>query len=191
MEAQEQEKYPVTSYNENCTEFDFQTDQKYCVDLRQVYQALKLKFVKGHGCDVYNNKEVKNDDEGKTNADDETEEEQEASVPLVTHVNNILLLLFSNVEVYIYNQQIYNSNVLYAHRSYISNSFKGPVSEYKVVSHCYGYGYEETIDHLLEAPMSDPYSPRRIELLSRPNSSFLYGKLGAVFSSLPKCCSQI
>ena len=40
--------------------------------------------------------------------------EREAPVRLVTHVNNILHSIFSNVEVYINNQQIYNSNELYA-----------------------------------------------------------------------------
>ena len=47
----------------------------------------------------------------------ETVEEEEAPVPLVTHVNNILHSVFSNVEVYINNQQIYNSNGLYADKS--------------------------------------------------------------------------
>ena len=35
--------------------------------------------------------------------------------------------IFSNVEVYINNQQIYNSNGLNAHKSYISNNFKGAI----------------------------------------------------------------
>ena len=56
---------------------------------------------------------------------------EEAPVPLVTHVNNILHSIFSNVEVYINNQQIYNSNGLYAHKSCISNNFKWAISEYK------------------------------------------------------------
>ena len=37
--------------------------------------------------------------------------------------------IFSNVEVYINNQQIYNSNELYEHKSYISNNFKAAISE--------------------------------------------------------------
>ena len=51
--------------------------------------------------------------------------------------------IFSNVEVYINNQQIYNSNGLYAHKSYISNNFKAAISEYKGVLHCEGYDYEQ------------------------------------------------
>ena len=59
---------------------------------------------------------------------EEEETADEEPVPLVTHVNNILHSIFSNVEVYINNQQIYSSNRLYA---YISNNFKGTISEYK------------------------------------------------------------
>ena len=46
--------------------------------------------------------------------------------------------IFSNVDVYINNQQIYNSEGLYAHKSYISNNFKAVISEYKGVLHCEG-----------------------------------------------------
>ena len=49
----------------------------------------------------------------------------------------------SNVEVYINNQQVYNSNGLYAHMSYISNKFKGAISEYKGVLHCEVYDSED------------------------------------------------
>ena len=51
--------------------------------------------------------------------------------------------IFSNVEVYINNQQIYNSNGLYAHKSYISNNFKAAISEYKEILHCEGFDYEQ------------------------------------------------
>ena len=39
-----------------------------------------------------------------------TEEEQEAPVSLLTYVKTILYSMFSDFEVYINNQQIYNSN---------------------------------------------------------------------------------
>ena len=45
--------------------------------------------------------------------------------------------------MYINNQQIYNSNGLYAHKSYISNNFKAAISGYKGVLHCEGYDYEQ------------------------------------------------
>ena len=47
----------------------------------------------------------------------EEEEVEAAPVPLVTHVSNILNSLFSNVEMYINNRQIYNFNGLYAPKS--------------------------------------------------------------------------
>ena len=132
--SHEQKLYPTTSFDENCIEFEFQTNRNYYVDLRQTYLTLKLKLVRGRAYETDISKEVKkNTKEHKeqTKADEEAtaEEEQEAPVPLVTHVNNILHPKFSNVEVYINNQQIYNSNGLYAHKSYISNKFKGAISE--------------------------------------------------------------
>ena len=39
----------------------------------------------------------------------------------LTHVNNLLHLLFSNCEVYLNNQQVYNSNGLYGHKALIFN----------------------------------------------------------------------
>ena len=78
------------------------------------------------------------------------EEEQEAPVPPVAHVNNNLHSIFSNVELYINNQQVYNSNGLYAH-----NIFQGAISEYKGVLHCEVYGYEEFPHELMEALLSE------------------------------------
>ena len=57
--SHEQEIYPTTSLDENCIEFEFQTDGNYYVDLRQSFLALKLKFVKGRGYDTYESKEKK------------------------------------------------------------------------------------------------------------------------------------
>ena len=51
--------------------------------------------------------------------------------------------IFSNVEVYINNQQIYNSNGLYAHMSYISNNLEGAITDYKGILHCEGYDDEQ------------------------------------------------
>ena len=123
LSSHEQEIYPTTSLDENCIEFEFQTDRNY-VDLRQTYLALKLKLVKGRGYKTYNTKEVKKGHKEEAKAQEEETAEEEA-VPLVTHVNNVMHSIFSKVEVYINNQQTYNSNGLYAHKSYISNNFKG------------------------------------------------------------------
>ena len=48
----EQDIYPTTSLDENCIEFEFQTDRNNYVDLRHSFLAFKLKFVKGRGCDT-------------------------------------------------------------------------------------------------------------------------------------------
>ena len=59
LSSHEQKIYPTTSLDENCIEFEFQTDRNYYVDLRQTYLALKLKLVKGRGYETYKTKEVK------------------------------------------------------------------------------------------------------------------------------------
>ena len=133
LSSHEQEVYPTTSLDENCIEFDFQTDRNYYVVLRQSFLAFKLKFVKGRGYDTYESKEKKeHKDESvvfsETGTDDEEEQEE---VARVTNVNNILQSIISNVEVYINNQQIYSSNGLHAHKSYISKKFMAAISEYK------------------------------------------------------------
>ena len=64
--------------------------------------------------------------------------------------------IFSNVEVYINNQQIYNSNGFYAHKSYISNNFKGAITEHKGVLHCEGYDYEQDPEDIAN-PLPDPF----------------------------------
>ena len=133
LSSHEQEIYPTTSLDVNCTEFEFQTDRNYYVDLRQSFLALKLKFVKGRGYNTFESKEKKKEHKDdsvvftETGTDDDEEEEE---VARVTYVNNIMHSIFSKVEVYINNQQIYNSNGLYVHKSYISNAFKAAISEY-------------------------------------------------------------
>ena len=106
LSPHEQEIYPNTSLDENCIEFEFQTVRNYYVDLRQTYLALKLKIVRGRGYETHNTKEVKKEHKEEAKAEEEETAEQEAPVPVVTHVNNILHSIFSIVEVYINNQQI-------------------------------------------------------------------------------------
>ena len=80
-------------------------------------------FVKGRGYDAYESKEKKNEHKDESVVFTETSDDEEEEVARVTYVNNILHSIFSNDEVYINNQQIYNFNGLYAHKSYISNNF--------------------------------------------------------------------
>ena len=74
-------------------------------------------------------------------------------------------------------------NELYAHKSHISNNFKGAISEYKGVLHFEGYNYEEFPDEIMEAPLSEPFFTRRKKMLSRPDGFMLCGKLGVEFFS--------
>ena len=131
LSSPEQEIYPTISLDENCIEFEFQTDRNYYADLRQTNLALKLKLVRGRGYENSITKEVKKEQKDEAKSEEEETAEEEAPVPLITHVNNNLHSIFSTVEAYINNQQIYNTNGLYAHKSYISNIFQGAISEYK------------------------------------------------------------
>ena len=106
-------------------------------------------------------------------------EEQEATVHFITLVNNILHSFFSNVEVYIINQQIYNSDGLYTHKCYISNNFMGTISEKKGVSHCKGHEKEEILDEIMEAALSETFFKKKMKKLGRPDGFMFYGKLGA------------
>ena len=184
LSSHEQQIYPTTSLDENSIEFEFQTDRNYYVDLRQSYLAPKVKLVKGRGYDTHKSKEAKKEhtnDEQPTEAVANDEEDDTNSVPFLTYVNNIMHSIFSNVEVYINNQQIYNSNGLYAHKSYISNNFKGAISEYKGVLHCEGYDFEANPDDIQDSPLSDPFFSRRLKMLLRSDGFTLYGKLGVDF----------
>ena len=64
--------------------------------------------------------------------------------------------IFLNVEVYINHQQIYNSNGLYAHKTYISNNFKAAIFEYKGVLHNKGYDYEQDSEDISK-PLPNPF----------------------------------
>ena len=72
---------------------------------------------------------------------------------------------------------------MYAHKSYVSNNFKGDIFEFKGVLHCEGYDYEEFTDEIMEAPLSEHFFTRRLKLFSRPDGFMLYGKLGVDFFS--------
>ena len=131
--------------------------------MRQTYLALKLKLVRGCGYETYKTQEVKKEHKEEAKAEEEETAEKDAPVPLVTHVKSILHSIFSNVEVYINNQQTYNSDGLYAHTSYNSNNFKGAIFEYKGVLHCERYDHEEFHDKNMEAPLSEHFFQKEIE----------------------------
>ena len=149
-----------------------------------LFLALKLKFVKGRGYDTYESKQKKKEhkDESVVFTETRTDDEEGEEVARVTYVNNIMHSIFSNVEVYINNQQIYNSNGLYAHKSYIWHNFKAAIFEYKGVLHCEGYDYEQDPEDISN-PLPDPFFRRRKKLLSRPDGFMLHGKLRIDFLS--------
>ena len=70
---------------------------------------------------------------------------------------------------------------MYAHKTYISNSFKGAISDYRGVFHCEGYDYEEFPDEIMEEHLTEPSLTRRMKMLSRPDGFMLYGILGLDF----------
>ena len=78
LSSHELEIYPTTSLDENCIEFEFQTDWSYYVDLRQSFLALKLKLVKGRGYNTYESKEEKKEhkDESVLFTETGTEDEE-------------------------------------------------------------------------------------------------------------------
>ena len=59
LSSPKQEYFSNTSLDENCIEFEVQTDRNYYFDLTQTYLALKLNFVKARGYKTYKSKEVK------------------------------------------------------------------------------------------------------------------------------------
>ena len=85
LSSHEQEIYPTTSFNENCIEFEFQTDRNFYVNFRQSYLAVELKFVKSCGYETYFSKKKRKEQEEEAKAEEETDEVGEAPVPLLTH----------------------------------------------------------------------------------------------------------
>ena len=142
-----------------------------------------LKFVKVRGYGTYDNKEKKKEPKDESIVFTETgNDNEEEEIARVTYVNNKLHSIFSNVEVYVNTQQIYNSNGLYALKSYVSNNFKAAISDYKGVLHCEVYDYEKDPEDISN-PLPDPFFTRRMKLLSRPDGLLLYGNLGIYFFS--------
>ena len=158
--------------------------------MRQFF-GIQEQFFIGLRCNTYENKEKikehKDDSvafNGTGTGDDEEEEEDEEDEEVArgTSVNNIMHSIFSIVGVYINSQQVYNSNGLYTHKSYISKNFKGDFTKYKGILRFEGYDYEQDPEHITNA-LPDPFFRRRMKLLSRPDGFMLYGKLGIDFFS--------
>ena len=190
LSSHEQEIHPSTSLAEDYIKFEVQTDQNYNIGLRQTYLALKLKFVQNHGYETYQYKHIQQEHKEMAKTDQKTEEEQ-VPIPLVTHVNSILHSIFSHVEVYINCPQYYKSNWFFAQNSYLSNNFKGAISDYKGNLTCEGYDYEQYPAEIMEAPLSEPIFTLRMKLLSRHDGFMLYDLKEVDFFFILNCYFQI
>ena len=145
-----------------------------------VFFGLEAQICHRRGYDTYESegkKEHKDESVVFTETGYDVEGEE---VGRVLYVNNILHSIFSIVEMYINNQQIYSPNGLYAHKSYISNNFKAAISEYKGVLHCEVYDFEQDPEDN-NNPLPDHFFTKRMKLLNRPDGSMLYSKLGSDF----------
>ena len=147
--SQEKGLYNTTSPDENCTEFDSQMDRINHVDSRPTFSPLKLKFVSYFEIQIMN--EVKKERKQQAKTNQKTEEKEETPVHVVKNVNNILHSILSLVEVYIIKQESYNSNGLYAHKSYTSKNFKWTIFDYKGAFHCEKYDYDKLPDEIMDA----------------------------------------
>ena len=91
LSSHEQGLYPTTSLDENCIEFESQTDRNYYVDLRQSFLAMQLKFVKGRGYDTYEKKEKKKEHKDHSvvfTTEQGTGDDEEEEVARVTYAKN-------------------------------------------------------------------------------------------------------
>ena len=125
---------------------------------------------------------------GESNLDDEPEEDVEPPISPITREINVFNSFFSNVEVCISNQQIHNSNGLYAHKSHVSNNFKGAILEDEGALDCWWYYYEKFPNEIMETPLSQPFYTRRRKLLSIPLRCMI--NWGLISSPTLKCYVQ-
>ena len=97
-------------------EFKFETDRSICLDVRDIHLEIRVDLQKGRLFDDFMKKgEHEKADMGMFFTDND--------LPYLTHVNNLLHSLISNCEVYLNNQQVYNSNSLIGHKAFISKEF--------------------------------------------------------------------
>ena len=136
--SQVQEVYPSTSRVENCLEFEFETDRSIYLDMRDIHLQIKVGLQKGR---LFNDSRKTDQhwkqDMGISFTDD--------NLHYLTQVNNILHSLFSNCEVYLKNQQVYNSNGFYGHKALISNELNASTRNNEGILACHGYEFEKNL----------------------------------------------
>ena len=143
-----QEVYPSASLDESSIEFEFETDRSIYLDMRVIHLQIKIGSQKGRLFDDL----MKKDERGKADmglsfTDDD--------LHYLTHVNNFLHSLFSNCEVYLYNQQVYNSNGLYGHKALISDEFNASTRNNEGILACHGYEFEKEPSYFEKSPFID------------------------------------
>ena len=160
-----QEVYPSTSLDESSIEFEFGTNRSIYLDMRDIHLQIKVGLQKGRLFDDFMKKdEHGNSDMGMSFTD--------GDLYYLTHVSDLLHSLFSNCEVYLNNQQVYNSNGLYGHRALISNKFNASTRNNEGILACHGYECEKEPSNFDKSPFID----REEELLLK-NGTTHYGKL--------------
>ena len=182
--------YPSTSLDENCIEFEFQTDRNYYVDSRQRYLAVKLKVIRGRGYEAYNSNEVKKEykEEAK---EDEEEKAEVAPVLLVTHVNSILNSIFSSVEV---TSTISKFSILLdcmRTNPTFATSSREPSLKTREFSTARGSTMKNFLMELWEQLRMNIFSPRQWKCLADLMASCCMVNWGLTFSPLLNCYSQI
>ena len=75
--------------------------------------------------------------------------------------------------------------------SYISNNFKGAISEHKGVLHCEVYDYEELPDEIMERLCLNLFSQGELKCLANPMASCCMVNWGLTLSPLLNCYNQI
>ena len=160
-----QEGYPSTSLDESSIEFEFEKERRIFLQIRDIYLLVKIGIQKGRLFDDF----MKKDEHGETDMGMSFTDED---LHYLTHVNSILHSLFSNCEVYLNNQQVYNSNGLYGHKALISKEFKASTGNSEGILACHGFEFEKKLSDYENSLFID----REEELLLN-NGSTYYGKL--------------
>ena len=130
--------FPSRSLDESSIEFEIQTDWSIYLDMRDTHLIIQVELAKSRLCDTYKkrderikkveHKEPKPDDPNAGNDATGSKHKHCGSKfgydnkSLLECVNNLLHSLFSNCEVYLNNQQVYNSNGLCVQKAFISQS---------------------------------------------------------------------
>ena len=116
--------------------FEFETDRSIYLDMRDIHLQIKVSLRKGRLFDDF----MKKDDQGKPHMGMSFTDND---LLYLTHVNNILHSIFSKCDVYLNNQQMYNSNGLYGRKALISNEFNASTRNNKGILACDGYEFEK------------------------------------------------